>query len=252
MEHFYVWNFSKWKRYGIVALFALVTAFVLWFQSDLALFTSSQPEETIFTRGNEDEKNISLTFNISWGEDKVHDILNQLAQHHIQSTFFVSGEWAERHPDIVKKIVENKHELGILGYRYKSYLDQEIEQVRKDLIYAKDVFTKLGYEKVDLLRTPSGQFNKEIVRLAEQVGYQVTHWSVNPNDWQNPGTEAIVDTVMKQTKNGDIVLLHASDSVKQTAKALETILPGLKNKGFQFVTMSELMNQANTKEKLIE
>lgn len=252
MEHFYVWNFSKWKRYGIVALFALATAMILWFQSNNALFTSSQPEETIFMKGSEHEKNISLTFNISWGEEKVHDILKQLTQHQIQSTFFVSGEWAERHPDIVKKIVEDKHELGALGYRYKSYLDQEIGQVRKDLIYAKDIFSKLGYEKVNLLRTPSGQFNKEIVQLAEQVGYKVTHWSVNPNDWENPGTEVIVDTVMKQTQNGDIVLLHASDSVKQTAKALETILPGLKNKGFKFVTMSELMNQVSTEEKLIE
>lgn len=252
MEHFYVWNFSKWKLYGIVALFALVAALFLWFQNANALFASSTPEETIFSKGSEDEKNISLTFNISWGEEKVHDILKQLADHEIQSTFFVSGEWAERHPDIVKKITEDKHELGMLGYRYKSYVDQEIEQVRKDLIYAKDIFSKLGYERINLLRTPSGHFNKEIVQVAEQIGYQVTHWSLNPNDWQNPGTEVIIDTVMKQTKNGDVLLLHASDSVKQTSDALETILPGLKNKGFKFVTISELMSQVSTEENLVE
>lgn len=252
MEHFYVWNFSKPKRYAIVALFALFTAVFLWFDRDNSLFVSSNVDSTVFTKGNEDEKNISLTFNISWGEEKVHDILTQLAQNQIQATFFVSGEWAERHPEIIKKIVEDKHELGMLGYRYKSYLDQEIGQVKKDLIYAKQVFSKLGYEKVDLLRTPSGHFNKEIISLADQLGFQVIHWNVNPSDWQNPGTESIVNTIMTQTSNGDILLLHASDSAKQTAKALQTILPSLENKGFDLVTISELISQVNTKEKLVE
>lgn len=252
MKHFYVWNFGQWKRWTIVVLFALFAATFLWFERGGVLSVSSKPDPAIFAKGNEDEKNISLTFNISWGEEKVHDILTQLAQNQTPATFFVSGEWAERHPDIVKKIVEEKHELGMLGYRYKSYLDQEISQVRKDLIYAKEIFTKLGYEKVNLLRTPSGHFNKEIVSLAEQLGLQVTHYNVNPHDWQNPGTEKIVDMVMKQMSNGDILLLHASDSVKQTAKALQTILPGLQNKGFEFVTISELINQASSEEKLVE
>ena len=88
--------------------------------------------------------------------------------------------------------------------------------------------------------------------MAENQGFTVTHWNVNPNDWENPGTQKITNTVMEQTANGDIILMHASDSVKQTAKALKTILPGLKNKGFQFVTISELINQAHAESKLAD
>ncbi|GGJ98665.1 putative polysaccharide deacetylase PdaB [Lentibacillus kapialis] len=252
MDHFYVMTLKKWKRYTIVILLALFAALFLWFERYGAFSILSGSEPSALTKGNADEPDISLTFNISWGEEKVHDILKKLKQHQVQATFFVSGEWAERHPEILEKITDQEHELGMLGYRYKSYLDQELDDVRRDLLEAKEVFDKLGYEDMKLLRPPNGHFNKDIIELAEDQGFTVTHWNVNPNDWQNPGTQKMTDMVMEETTNGDIILMHASDSVKQTAEALETILPGLKNKGFKFVGISELINQAHAESKLAE
>ncbi|WP_404450906.1 polysaccharide deacetylase family sporulation protein PdaB [Virgibacillus necropolis] len=253
MGYFYAWHFSKWKRFLYIVLFALIASVVIWSEStgSFSVFSSSD-EPAAFVKGNSKENDIALTFNISWGEKKVFDILKQLENHDVQATFFVSGEWAERHPDILEKIKENNHELGMLGYRYKSYLEQEIDKVKKDILYAKEIFKKLGYEKITLMRAPSGHINKEIIKLAEEQGLKVVHWRVDADDWENPGTQKIVDTIMKETSNGDVILLHASDSVKQTAKALETILPGLKEKGFQFVSVSELYNQAHSKSKLAE
>jgi polysaccharide deacetylase family sporulation protein PdaB len=252
MQYFYQLDFRKWKRWGMIIVFALFTATFLWFEQNGTYSVFSKKEPNVFSKGDINKETIALTFNISWGEERVFDILKQLETEQVQATFFVSGEWAERHPDILNKIAENKHELGMLGYRYKSYLDQEIGQIRKDLHYAQEVFKKLGYPNVDQLRTPSGHFNKEIIALAEQLGLKVIHWNINPHDWKNPGTETIVNTIMEQTTNGDILLLHASDSVKQTDKALQTVLPGLKNKGFKFVTVSELFSQAHSESNLIE
>ncbi|NBJ70781.1 MULTISPECIES: polysaccharide deacetylase family sporulation protein PdaB [Clostridia] len=252
MQHFYVWRFNKWKRWFAVAAVALFTATFLWLEWNGEFTVFSNKEPTAMSKGNANENNIALTFNISWGEERVDHILKRLKEEGVQATFFVSGEWAEKHPDIVEKIAKNKHELGMLGYRYKSYLDQDLETVSKDLRKAREVFHKLGYEEVSLLRPPSGHFNKDIIETAENMGYNVIHWNVNPHDWKNPGTNTIVDYVMKNTTNGDIILLHASDSVKQTAKALETILPGLKNKGFSFVSMTELINQAHASAELVE
>src|SRR5699024_400442 len=252
MQYFYAIQFNKWKRWLIIGILALFTALFVWFEQNGTFSVFSNEKPSAFAKGNADETNIGLTFNISWGEEKVHDILKQLKKHEIQATFFVSGEWAERHPEILEKIIEDKHELGMMGYRYKSYLDQEIEEVRKDLVKAQEIYDKLGYEDTKLLRTTSGHFNKEIIELAEDMGFQVIHWNVNPDDWQNPGTQKIIDHVMKETTNGDIILMHASDSAKQTAEALKTILPGLKNKGLHLVSMSELINQANAKAKLVE
>ena len=252
MEHFYVWRLNKSKRWLIVVVFALFTAAFVWFEQDGSFSVFSGDKTVALSKGDANESNIALTFNISWGEEKVFDILEQLEKNQVQATFFVSGEWAERHPNIVKKISEGKHELGMLGYRYKSYLEQDIEQVRKDLLHAREVFEKLGYEEIKLLRTPSGHFNKEIIELAEELDYQVIHWNINTNDWKNPGTDTIIDHVMKETSNGDIILMHASDSAKQSAEALKKILPGLKNKGFNFVNITEMINTAHAKTKIVD
>lgn len=252
MQHFYVLRAKHWKRWTVVVVFAFFTAVFLWSGQEIYPTFSSAGQEVVLTKGDKNESNIGLTFNISWGEEKVHNILAQLEKHKVQATFFVSGEWAELHPEILEEITEQKHELGMLGHRYKSYLDQEIEEVRKDLIKGKETFEKLGYEDVDLLRAPNGHLNKDIVELAENQGFNIIHWNVNPNDWENPGTDMIIDYVMKETSNGDIILLHASDSAKHTAESLKTILPGLKNKGYKFVSISELLNQAHAKSKTIE
>lgn len=252
MEHFYTFRFNKWKRWLVVVVFALLAAGFLWFERDNSFFVFSTDKPVAFSKGNADEENIGLTFNISWGEEKVYNILEQLEENNVQATFFLSGEWAERHPDIVEEISEGEHEIGMLGYRYQSYLDQELDEVRSDLLQAREVFEKLGFEDLNLLRTPSGHFNQEVIELAEELNFQVVHWNVNPHDWENPGTQTIIDTVMKETENGDIILMHASDAVKQTSEALSTILPGLKNKGFEFVPVTELINQAHAESELID
>lgn len=252
MSHFYVWKWTHWKRWLVIILLAFFTAGLLWFNQIKTTSVSSIQETSVLAKGNLDEPNISLTFNISWGEERVHDILNQLKNHNAKATFFISGEWAEKHPDIVEKISEDKHEIGMLGYRYKSYVEQDIEEVRKDLFEAQDVFQKLGYEDMTLLRTPSGHFNEKVIELAEQLGFQVVHWNINPSDWENPGTQNIIDVVMQQTENGDIILLHASDAIKQTAGALDIILPALGNKGFELITVTEMINQAHAQSELVK
>lgn len=250
MDHFYVFRFTRGRRIVFIGIAGVLLAGFIILQVSGGWFTES--EEVALTKGSAEDPNIALTFNISWGEEKVHDILEKLEAEEVQATFFLSGEWAERHPEIVEKIAEGKHEIGMLGYRYKSYVKQEIEQVQRDLHLAQEVFSRLGYEDLNLLRTPSGHFNEEVLELAKKMGFEVIHWNVNPNDWDNPGTEKIVDDVMKATSNGDILLLHASDSAKQTAGALETILPGLKNKGFSFVPISELISQVDAEVEIVE
>jgi polysaccharide deacetylase family sporulation protein PdaB len=252
MQHFYVWRLGKWKRWSVVIAMALFAALFIWFERDGTFSVFSDEGPTALTKGNENESDIALTFNISWGEERVFDILDELEQAQVQATFFVSGEWAERHPDIVEEISEGEHEVGMLGYRYKSYLDQEIDEVRQDLRMAEEIFQKLGYEDTKLLRAPSGHFNEEILELAEEMEFQVIHWNVNTQDWENPGTDVIVDMVMNETDNGDVILMHASDAAKQTSEALKTILPGLENKGFTFVSISELINQAHAESELVE
>lgn len=249
---FYVLDARRWKHWGLIVGIVFLAGLFIWAKANGSMTVFSDDQSVALTKGNADEENIAVTFNISWGEEKVHNILGTLEENGVQATFFLSGEWAERHADIVEKITEHHHEIGMLGYRYKSYLDQKVDQVQKDIVHAKEVFAKLGHEDIQFLRTPSGHFNEEIIDLAESMQLQVIHWNINSNDWTNPGTNKIIDTVLKDTDNGDIVLFHASDAVKQTNQALQTILPALKEKGFSFVPISELISEADSDITLVE
>ncbi|RWZ52155.1 polysaccharide deacetylase family sporulation protein PdaB [Halobacillus fulvus] len=214
--------------------------------SQLAVF-SNDKEPRALSQGGDQEPFVALTFNISWGSDKVHEVLKQLEAHKVQATFFLSGAWAERHPDIVAAIHEGKHEIGMLGYEDESYLEMNPQEVNADLNQAKESFEKLGFKDIKWIRPPHGHMNKEVLKSIQQSGLQAVQWSLNPRDWENPGTNQIVDQVMEEGSKGDIILLHASDSVKQTPKALEVILPGLKQKGLKFVSLTEMVSGSEAK-----
>ncbi|MED4929099.1 polysaccharide deacetylase family sporulation protein PdaB, partial [Bacillus smithii] len=113
----------------------------------------------------------------------------------------------------------------------------------------KETFKKLQLKNVHLFRTPTGHFDKRVIKTADQFGFTIVHWSVNSKDWKNPGVDHIVKNVSK-AKNGDIILLHASDSAKQTKKALPLILKTLQHKG-KFVTISEMIANGNVDTTLI-
>ncbi len=247
MIHFFVFKLRKIKPITLMLLLSLCTALFLWVETESNFSVFSTPKNpAALSQGNTDDSKVALTFNISWGTTMVEPTLKSLKKHDVTATFFLIGEWAEHHPDLVETIEEEGHEIGMMGYKYKSYVTQEIGQVRKDLVKAQDIFRTLGYDDMRLLRTPNGHINKEVLKLAEDQGYDVINWNVNPHDWKNPGEQTIIDRVLKQTDNGDIILLNASDSVKQTPEALETILPTLKQKGLSFVTISELISGVQT------
>jgi peptidoglycan-N-acetylglucosamine deacetylase len=254
LQHFFVIKMNRWKRWAVVIIMAFFAAIYLLTETTgtFSVFSTEKGPRALSESGNEDLKQVALTFNISWGQEKVHDILSVLDKEDVKATFFVSGEWAERHPEIVKKITEANHELGMLGYRYKSYVQQDISEVKSDLKKAQAVFNKLGYSNITLLRPPNGHFNEEVLTTADNMGYSVIYWNINPNDWKNPGTNNIVQTVLDKTSGGDIILLHASDIIKQTEKALTEIIPALHKKELSFVTISELISNSSSESTPIE
>src|SRR5690606_3255696 len=120
-------------------------------------------------------------------------------------------------------------------------------QIIKDIRNSHHILTDLTGKKPNLLRPPHGHFDKRTLKIADQLGYSIIHWSVDANDYQNPGVETIVNNVLDNVTNGDIILMHASDSVKQTEEALPIILNDLKKQGYQFMLISELIASTSAK-----
>ncbi|BCE04932.1 polysaccharide deacetylase family sporulation protein PdaB [Bacillus paralicheniformis] len=252
MNHFYVWHMKRIKQLIIIMIAAFATASFFYVQNLLPLpvFSTESGAKAVY-RGDSDTNEVALTFNISWGDQKAMPILDTLKSNGIKdATFFLSASWAERHPDVVERIRKDGHQIGSMGYAYKNYSQMKKSEIKKDLTKAQNSFQKLGLEDLTLLRPPTGQFNKNVLDVAKQYGYTVVHYSINSDDWTNPGVQKIVQNVNETVSAGDIVLFHASDSAKQTKEALPEIVHHLRSKGLKNVTVSDLI--ANTDAKSSE
>lgn len=254
MNFFYILSSKRIKQTLIILFASLFTASILYMEKGniAPAFSTDNGPRVIYT-GEKSERAIALTFNIGWGDTKALPIIDALKKEGVtDATFFLSASWAERHPDIVERIVKDGHEIGIMGYDYKNYKELEDAQIKKEIYKAQDVFKKLGVKPASFIRTPDGNFDSRVVKVADSLGYTLVHWSIDSNDWNNPGVAKITSNVLDKVKGGDIILLHASDSAKQTAQALPTIIKGIKEKGLSFVTVSDMLNNADVKSEVVE
>jgi polysaccharide deacetylase family sporulation protein PdaB len=250
MNFFYAINGKRLKQYFVVVIAALFAAAILFVdRGPQSVFSTDSGPKAIY-KGNEENKKIALTFDISWGEERALNILKVLKDEGLtNATFFLSASWAERHPEIVEKIVESGYEIGSMGYRYKSYTEMEDHEIRKDISYAQQILEKVTGKRPTLLRPPNGHFDKRVLKITESLNLDLIYWSKNSDDWKNPGVEQIIRNATSNIEGGDIVLLHASDSAKQTAEALPIIINHIKQKGYGFTTITSIITNAESKSK---
>ncbi len=246
MNNFYVLNGKRLKQLTLIVVVSFFTAWFLYMENivQVPVFSSKDGPKAVY----KGEKGIALTFNIGWGDEKAEPILDILKKEKVTATFFLAGSWAERHPDLIARISKEGHEIGILGYDYVDYSDVKEEKINQDVSKAKTAFEKLKVENISLFRAPTGHFDQNALTITNRYSYTLVHWSVDSKDWTNPGTEQIIKNVAP-AKKGDIVLLHASDSAKQTASALPEIIDNLKGKNLKFVTVSEMLSNADSSSK---
>ncbi|MCK0473406.1 polysaccharide deacetylase family sporulation protein PdaB [Halalkalibacter sp. APA_J-10(15)] len=247
MNFYWIVSAKKIKQLMLIILVAFFTASLVFVERNQISVFSTTDGPQAFYKAEIDKKQIALTFNISWGEEQLLPILEILDEKGIeQANFFVSASWAERYPELIEEIHKRGHSIGSHGYRYKDYVTWEQDKVRNDLNKSTQVLEELTGERPTLLRPPNGSFNKEVLSISDRAGYSTIHWSVNSNDYQNPGVEAIIQSVVPNTEPGDVILFHASDSVKQTHQALPIIIDQLQDAGFSFKTVEELMANTET------
>jgi polysaccharide deacetylase family sporulation protein PdaB len=197
------------------------------------------------------QKVVALTFDISWGNKVPDPTLDILQKENVKkATFFLSGPWTDRHVKIVKRISTMGFEIGSHGYLHKDYSDYPNSWIQEQTTLAEKSLFQVAGVKPKLFRTPNGDINPRVIGCLNGLGYKVIQWNTDSLDWKNPGVDAIVNRVVSRAIPGDIILMHASDSSKQIVEALPQIIHQLRAKGYQFVTVSELLAGASVKTQL--
>ncbi|MDD3894659.1 MAG: polysaccharide deacetylase family sporulation protein PdaB [Syntrophomonadaceae bacterium] len=193
---------------------------------------------------NTDKKIVALTFDISWGNKTPQPVIEILKENNIKCTFFLSGPWVKQYPEIVKQIKADGHEIGSHGYRHINLSNLSKTEIKDEIMKAHKNIQEVAGVEANLIRTPNGDYNDQVIEAVNEVNYQAIQWGTDSLDWMNPGVNTIIDRVSQRAHPGDIILMHASDTCKQTAEALPTVIKNLKEQGYEFVLVSDLLKEA--------
>lgn len=201
--------------------------------------------------GQNNTKKIALTFDDGPDDQYTSKILDILQRNQVKGTFFVIGANAESNPTLVKKIYDNGNEIGSHTFTHPNIARISKEQLTIELNATQRVLENILGKRTLLFRPPYGEDGDpttiEQVKPLETVGnlgYYTVGMKVDPKDWSTPGVNYIVESISTQVdKNlGNVVLLHDSGGNRQqTIEALPLIIYELKSKGYEFVTVSELL-----------
>lgn len=182
------------------------------------------------------EKIVALTFDDGPSGSVTPKLLDLLDKYDVKATFFVVGDFIEQNPDVLKEEAERGHTIGLhtLHHDYKWVNDTQgaIQNLQdeEDMIY--DICGVRPY----LFRPPGGIMN---TKLLQALARPAIIWDVDPQDWKYKDADHVYNEVMNQVTSGDIVLSH--DLYESTYQAYVRIIPALKERGYRFVTVDELL-----------
>lgn len=190
--------------------------------------------------GPDDAKLVALTVNVDWGEEFIPIILEICREHDIHLTFFLTGRWAGKFPDLVRRMADEGHEIGNHGFGHPHPDLLSTEQNFRDIQRAEAAIQRIISRRTTLFAPPYGERGSAVLKASEQAGYRTILWSVDTLDWKVHNADVITGRVVNRVHPGAIVLMHPLDA---TTKALPVIITELEKDGYQLVTVSRLLGE---------
>lgn len=217
--------------------------------------------DAIITNGSRDKKQIALTFDA----DMTYKMLNELKQGKVDkwydkkifetlketstpATFFITGLWAQTYPDITKDLASSplfeigSHSFDHAGFTESCYNLGQTQDKKSEVTKTQKILFNLTGKTPQLFRFPGGCSTPKDVNLAYNLGLQVIGWDTSSGDAFSKNKERIYERTIKTAKNGSIIVMHTGGpNDPKTSAALPQIIKTLKEKGYAFVTISDLL-----------
>ncbi len=237
--------FSAKKDISLIVLM-LIWIFVMIFAVSYTLATTASAEERRLPVYcvDTDVKEIALTFNCAWGTEGLDELIALLMKEDVKCTFFFVGDFAEKYPEAVRKIYNSGHEIGNHSMRHTDPASCDFAEIVSDINACNELLFSLTGVKTALYRAPSGSYDNKTIEAVESLGMTAVQWDVDSIDWKNPSPEKIVSRVTGKAANGSIVLFHSGK--ENTLEALPSVIRSLKNQGYSFCVVGELLIEGDT------
>lgn len=225
----------------IIGALLLIFIIYMWIPNYYAREQSLNVYKKI--NAKETDKKIVLTFDDGPDHRYTDKLLDILKKYNVKATFFLVVNNIEKNKQIVQRMINEGHDIAMHSLKHKSAWLSLPWETKNEFERCLEVFKELGID-IKFFRPPWGTFNAVSLKYALKKGLKVVLWSVQANDWRkNNSPQLIEEMLLNRTKANDIIVLHDSGGAKEapynTLKALETTIPKLITRGFQFVTLKQ-------------
>lgn len=193
--------------------------------------------------GDEENKKIYLTFDAGFENGNTEKILDALKKEGVKACFFLVGNYMEKEPELVKRMVAEGHIVGNHTYHHKDMdsINQK-EEFLKELTDLETLYRQItGEEMKKFYRPPQGKYSLDQLNWAKESGYKTIFWSLAYVDWEvdkQPSKEEAISKLCERIHPGSIILLHSTSTTN--GEIMEEIIKEWKNMGYTFGTLEEL------------
>jgi len=216
-------------------------------QAEKAAVTLSDfPEKAIYS-GNPGKPQVTFLVNVAWGNEFLPELLQALNEEQAKAVFFLVGRWVKENPELARSISYAGFELANHGKSdavsmAKLSLEESRKQIRDG---AEAIYQACGVWPY-YYSPHRGELTESVLRTAYQENSRVIMWSVDTVDWKLPGVDWMLQKILDQVKGGSLILMHPT---AQTVDFLRKIIPELRQRGLEPVTLSELLSPTRLEAK---
>ena len=182
---------------------------------------------------------VALTFD-DGPSSHTNSILDTLERHNGKATFFVVGNRVEAYRATVERAVELGNEIANHTHNHPRLTQQSDADVISEILAASAAIAAIKGFSPPIYRPPFGATDERVINISAELGYGIVKWNLDPLDWRDRNSDIIYERIMSQVESGSVIVLH--DIHLTTAQAMERVIPSLIERGFQLVTVSELLD----------
>ncbi|WP_251032759.1 polysaccharide deacetylase family protein [Bacillus sp. ISL-7] len=189
------------------------------------------------------QKIVAITFDDGPNPINTSQVLDIFGEVEGKATFFMIGEQMDKHPEMVKKVVEQGHEIGNHTYTHPKLSELSPAECLEEIERTEKLIQDLAGQKPVVFRPPYLDYNHDTVLVMQQKGYpMIGALNMEAQDWDMPGVEHILANSRDCVKNGCILIFHDGYGDRsETIEAVRTLVSELTSQGYQLVTVSEIL-----------
>ena len=193
--------------------------------------------------GNKSDKNVYLTFDLGFEAGYTEKILDVLKENDVKACFFITAHYVNTAEDLVKRMIEEGHDVGNHTVNHHSLPEISEEKLRKEVMDLHTaIYEKFGYE-MKYIRPPKGEYSERTLQICNELNYKTVMWSFAYDDWEEKkqGREEYgKGKILNNTHPGEVMLLHGTS--KDNMNILDECIKKIKEDGYQFKKLDEFKN----------